>query len=175
MFKEKLQQSLKADDSEANRRRWQASIIERKTDMRTLMPLLDEDRFTQMRFLWLTGGLVETAPEIVRPVVADFFAKRHTIAVPNYNRSLAKFFWLAGIPEELEAEATDELFGWILDAKTTTSAKSYAVLALHRLTEKYPELKNELKIVIEDQLRKNGTSFEKRAGKVLLQLSMDEL
>lgn len=116
---------------------------------------------------------MEIAPEIVAPAVPDFFARRHTVSVPNYNRSRAKLFWLAGIPEEIAAEAIDELFHWILDPKTGTSAKRFSVLALFRLSEKYPEQKNELKIVTEDQQCKNGTSFEKCAGKILQELSID--
>src|SRR5688572_12295295 len=118
MFTEELQNSLKADDSDRSRRKWADYIIGQKIEMRELISLLDEDRFTQQRFMWLTGCIVEMAPQIIEPVVPDFFAKRHTVSMPNYNSSLAKIFLLAGIPEEIEAEATDELFRWILDAKT---------------------------------------------------------
>lgn len=167
---DQLRISLKEDGSDANIKKWARHISEQKIAMQELLGLLDDDRYTKLRFLWMTGGLVEIDPELVYPVIPYFFAKRHEIGVPNYNRSLAKLFWLSGIPEEIEAEAIDELFNWILDAGSNTSAKSFAVLALHKLTQQYPDLKNELKLVIEDQLQKNGTSFEKRAGKVLAQL-----
>lgn len=167
---EQLRLSFKEDDSDANLRKWARFIAENDIDLNDLLSLLDEDRFTAMRFLWLTGGLVEFNPERVAPVVASFFSKRHTVNVPNYDRSLAKFCWLAGIPEVIEGEVTDALFQWILDPKISTSTKSFAVLALYKQTQKYPELTNELQIVIEDQLHKNGSSFEKRAGKILLKI-----
>lgn len=164
---EQIQLSFQADDSDANLRKWARFISENDVDLKDLLCLLDEDRFTALRFLWMIGGLVETDPARVAPVVPYFFAKQHEVNVPNYDRSLAKFCWLAGIPEELEGEITDALFQWILDPKITTSTKSFAVLALYNQTQKYPDLKNELRTVIEDQLEKNGSSFEKRAGKVL--------
>ncbi|MES2556275.1 MAG: hypothetical protein V4604_09000 [Bacteroidota bacterium] len=165
-----LRLSFKEDDSDGNLRKWARYISENNVDLKDLLCLLDEDRFTAMRFLWLTGGLVEFDPERVAPVIPCFFAKRQTINVPNYDRSLAKFFSFAGIPEEIEGEVTDALFQWILDPKVITTTKTFAVLALYNQTQKYPDLKNELRIVIEDQLDKNGVSFEKRAGKVLLSL-----
>jgi hypothetical protein len=51
-----------------------------------------------------------------------------------------------------------------------TTTKTYAALALQQLVTKYPDLKNELKLVLKDQLDKNGVSFQKRAGKILSEL-----
>ncbi|MDH4472619.1 MAG: hypothetical protein QE487_08405 [Fluviicola sp.] len=167
---DQLRLSFKEDDSDANLRKWARFISENNVEIEDLIGLLDEDRFTAMRFLWIMGGLVEIDPEKVAPIVPYFFEKRHTITVPNYDRSLAKFCWLAGIPEEIEGEVTDALFQWILNPKVSTSTKSFAVLALYKQTQKYPDLKLELRMVIEDQLGKNGSSFEKRAGKMLLKL-----
>lgn len=167
---EQLRLSFKEDDSDANLRKWARAISENNIDLKDLLGLLDEDRFTAMRFLWMIGGLVEFDPERVAPAVPYFFSKQHTIKVPNYDRSLAKFCWLAGIPEEIEGEVVDALFQWILDPKVITTTKTFAVQALYNQTQKYPDLKNELRIVIEDQLDKNGSSFEKRAGKILAEL-----
>jgi hypothetical protein len=167
---DQLRTVFKEDDSDTSLRKWACYLSENKVDLQDLLLLLDEDRFTAMRFLWLMGGLVEIDPERVAPVVPYLFAKRFEVQVPNYDRSIAKFCWLAGIPEELEGEVIDVLFQWILDPKMSTSTKGFAVSALFKQTEKHPELKHELKIVIEDQLTKNGVSFEKRAGKVLLKL-----
>ena len=50
------------------------------------------------------------------------------------------------------------------------STKNYSLFALQMVTKIHPELKNELRIVIEDQLGKNSLSFEKRARVVLGEL-----
>ncbi|ASS50094.1 MAG: hypothetical protein A3D31_11025 [Candidatus Fluviicola riflensis] len=167
---EQLRLSFREDDSDANLRKWGKYISENDIDLKDLLGLLDEDRFTAMRFLWLTGGLVEIDPQRVAPAISYFFSKRHTINVPNYDRSVAKFCSLAGIPAEIEGEVVDLLFQWILDPKVITTTKTFAVLALYNQSQKYPDLKNELRIVIEDQLDKNGVSFEKRAGNILAEL-----
>lgn len=166
-FALQLGASLVEDDTEANRRKWAAYIVANGILLEEVRELVESERRTAMRFLWMTGGLCETHPELVAPHIAYFFAKRHTTIVPNYDRSLARFFWLAGIPEELEGEATDELFSWLLDPGIGVSTKSYALAALYRLSGKYPELRSELRTVTEDQLDKNTVSFRKQAEKVL--------
>ena len=49
--------------------------------------------------------------------------------------------------------------------------KSRALFVLTKLVKKYPELKNELKLCLEDQMDKNTDSFRKRAMKELKLLS----
>jgi hypothetical protein len=169
---EQLRIAFKEDDADASLRKWGKYICENDVKLDTLLELLHGDRFTTLRFLWMTGGIVEIDPERVAPVIPYLFAKRTEVKVPNYDRSLAKFFWLAGIPATIEAEAVDELFRWVLDAKVSTSTKSYAVLALQKLLQKHPGLKNELVLVLNDQLDKNGVSFQKRAAKILSELAI---
>jgi len=167
---EQLTIAFKEDDSDANLRKWAKHISENNVDLNDVLELLHSDRYTTMRFLWLMGGIVEIDPKRVYPLLSYLFSVRDTMTVPNYERSLAKFFWLAGVPPEMEAEVIDELFRWLINGRTITMTKSYAASALQNLTRKYPDLKKELKLVLEDQLDKNGVSFRKRAAKILLEL-----
>ena len=162
-----LETSLKSDSSEANIRKWVRYIIDHSIVLSTLHSVLDAERTVSMRFTWLIGGLCEQASEIVFPSVAYFYSKRHDVVFANYDRSLAKMFWLAGVPAEIEGAAIDDMFRWLMDANITVSTKTYSMFALHNLTAKYPELKNELKISLEDQLGKSTADFDKRLRKML--------
>lgn len=162
-----LEASLKSDGSEANIRKWVRYIIDHNIALHTLYSVLDAEKTVSMRFTWLIGGLCEQAPGIVSLSVAYFYSKRNDVVFANYDRSLAKMFWLAGVPLEIEGEAIDDMFRWLMGANITVSTKTYSMFALHNLTAKYPELKNELKICVEDQLGKNTTNFDKGLRKVL--------
>src|SRR5688572_13229585 len=162
-----LSDSLKKDGSDKNLRAWAKYIVENNIALADLTGLLDSEKPIPMRFSWLIGGLCELKPEVVFPAIPYFFSKRHAIQFPNFDRSLAKMFYLAGIPESLEGEAIDELFGWLMDANISVSTKHYALLALYNFTNKHPELRQELITVIEDQLDKNSAAWKKHAGKVL--------
>ena len=162
-----LAASLKSDRSDTNIRSWVHYIIDHKISLDTLYPILDAEKMVSMRFTWLVGGLCEQAPQIVFPSVIYFYSKRHEVLFPNYDRSLAKMFWLAGVPLEIEGEAIDQMFKWLLDAHITVSTKTYSMYSLHDLTKKYPELRNELKVSLEDQLDKNTANFKRRVLKIL--------
>jgi len=170
-FKEQLCNSFREDDSDANRRKWARFIVENKDiDLKELIGLIHAERFIALRFIWMVGCICEIEPGVVYPSIPYFFSQRKEVRIPNFNSSLAKMFLLAGIPGGIEGEAIDEMFRWLLDASTNGSTKSRTLSALYNLTGKYDGLKNELKIVLEDQLNKNSSSFGKQAKKVLEKL-----
>ena len=168
---EKLEVSLLADHSDENRKRWADYIIKENIPLLDILELLDAEKRVATRFTWMVGDLCEQKPDVVFPAITYFWSKRNEIEITNYNRSLAKMCWLCGIPEEIEGEAVNELFEWLLDPEVIVSTKNYSLLALGNLTYKYPELKHELRMVIEDQLQKNSIAFEKCAQKVLKKIN----
>jgi hypothetical protein len=169
-FIHQLRTSLVNEDSGLSRRKWAMHIIENKIGLLDLVELLDQEKKIAMRFIWLVGDLCELDPSTVYPAVPYFYSRKNETQIPNFDRSLAKMFLLAGIPPEIEGLVIDDLFKWLLDPKINVSTKSYALSTLFELSKKYGDLKNELKSVIEDQLGKNSISFEKRAESVLEKL-----
>jgi hypothetical protein len=165
-----LSTSLKEDGSANNINKWAQHIIDNNVALMDLAGLIDFEKPVALRFSWLIGTICELDPKVVYPAITHFYAKRHAIQIPNFNRSLAKMFLLCGIPGEIEGEATDDLFKWLLDARVGISAKHYALLALYDLSIRHPELKHELKIVIENQLKKNSLPWDKKANKILEKL-----
>ncbi len=121
-----------------------------------------------IRFSWMIGYLCEIKPEIVYPTVSYFFTYRKEIKIPNFNRSLAKMFYLCGVPDELEGEVVTELFNWLQDPKSNITTKQYSILALNQITKKHPDLKNEFKIVLKEIRHSSSSSLAKLIGKLNL-------
>lgn len=163
---EKFISSILTDDSDKTRKQWAKFIIEEKINLVDFSELLFTDSFIASRFIWTVGDICEMNPETVYPSITYFFDVRYKTKIKNYNRSLAKMFFYCGVPEEIEGLATTEMFDWIIDPKEIVSTKNYALQTLHKLAEKYTELKTELNLVIEDQLKKNPVSFEKTVKKL---------
>ena len=166
-----LGNSLLQDNSDKNRRNWAEKIVNEKIPILNLVDLLDAEKLIATRFSWMVGDVCELEPKVVFPAIHLFWSKRHEVDITNFNRSLAKMFCLCGIPKEIEGEAVSEMFEWLTDPDAIVSTKNYSLLALGNLSGKYPELGQELRAVIEDQLPKNSVAFEKCARKVLKQLS----
>ncbi len=165
-----IETSLITNDTEINRKYLAKKIISEKIDLRGLLYILDSDEKIATHFIWLVGYICELSPETVFPAIKDFFLHRKKTQIKNYKRSLAKMFVYCGIPEEIEGEATTLTFEWILSPDVIVSTKNYSTIALYNLTLKYPELKSELILTIQNQLDKNSISFNQTAGKVLINL-----
>lgn len=71
------------------------------------------------------------------------------------------------IPEAYEGRVMDICFKYITNPKEKAAVKASSLTVLHTLTIKYPEIKSELKTVIESQWDHEGAAFRSRAKKIL--------
>ena len=167
---EELKSSLKIDRSDPSRKYWARQIVDKDIPLLDLAPLLDAEHPVGMRFTWLIGDIMALEVQRGFPAIPYFFSRRHDITFPGYKRTLAKMMCNAGIPEEIEGEAVDEMFKWIRDPKVKVAVKAYSLDALYNFCVKYPELKEELKLVIEEQMEHHSFAFKKRAKRILKKL-----
>jgi hypothetical protein len=170
-LKEQLAASLKDEITEQNRKKWVQYIIENDVPLLQLADLILREKKVAMHFSWMVGELCDKVPDRVFPAVSYFFSVKDKVQFQNYDRSIAKVLWLAGVPEEIEGEAIDTLFKWLLDPKVIVSTKAYSLSAIAKMTTKYPELKNELLLVIEDQMDKSSAAFKARARMVMKEIA----
>ncbi len=166
-FLQQLHNSLLQDASDANLRQWGAQIVQQNLALADLIELIHAEKKVATRFSWMLGGIVERDPERVRPVIPYLFTQRKAILIHNFERSLAKFFALAGIPEEIEGEAVEALFQWLMDPKVLLSTRIFAMAALDRYCVQQPDLRHELQLVLERIVLEDGGSLEKKARAIL--------
>lgn len=160
--------------TEEQRQNWAATIIEQDVDLKDLSRLLFCEKKVATRFLWMLSGIgMKKRSKLfeVLPYLLELSAELN----PAYQTAFANYWLIAGVPPENEAQAIDLSFHWLMDPGITVTIKSRALFVLFKLTEKYPELKNELALCLEDQLDKHSKDFRKRALKVLNQLKPQEI
>jgi len=145
---------------------WATTIIEKNLDIKALSELLKCERKIATRFLWLLSEIGELNPNRLF-VELPFLLNLCDNLNQDYKTSFANFWLIAGVPSENEGEAIDILFKWLLSTDTNVTIKSRSFLVLFNLTKKYPELKNELKLCLNDQMDKHTNNFKKRAIKIL--------
>ena len=168
---ESLKASLAADRSSENRSKWAHYIVNNKIALLDIIELLEAEHPIAMRFTWLFGDIVLLDSTVIYPIVGYCFERRDKMTFPGFKRTVAKMLCLAGVPEEIEGLVVDELFKWVLDPKIKVAVKVFSIDVLCQLTFKYPDLKEELLLVIDDQLDKNSVAFKARARMVLKKLS----
>lgn len=167
---QELKASLLEDRYSENRQTWAKYLVDNQVNMQDLLCLLDEKHPIAMYFSWVLGDVLVLQPERIFPIIPYCFELRDKMPFPGFKRSIAKMLAVAGVPKDLEGIVVDELFKWILDLKMPVAVKVHSLETIYNLTIKYPELKEELLDVIEDQLDKNSIAFKARAKQVVKKL-----
>ena len=74
------------------------------------------------------------------------------------------------LPEAYHGEIMDMCFTYLESPKESLAVKVFSMSVLGNLTKYYPEIKTELKLIIEEQLPHQSAGFKSRAKQVLKQL-----
>lgn len=71
------------------------------------------------------------------------------------------------IPEKYHGEIMDICFRFLESPKEALAVKVFSMTVLHNLSKQYPEIRNELIMIIEEQLPDQTAGFKSRAKKIL--------
>ncbi len=126
----------------------------------------EEYRIAQ-RAAWPVGICVEEHPELIKPYLRKLVNNLKKPVHDAVKRNTVRIFEKIEIPEKFMGEIADLCFGYVSTPSETIAVRAYAITVLFNLTKKQPELKYELKIVLEDQLPYASAAFLSRAKKVL--------
>ena len=168
-FYKELENSLPKSTSD-DRKIWASTIIREDLDIKYLSKLVLCKEEVASRFLWLLSEIGEIDSSKLFKELPFLLDLNDKIKHVDTEASFANYWLISGVPIENEAKAIDLMFTWIQSADVNVTAKSRSLFVLFNLTKKYPELKNELKICLEDQMDKNTKDFSKRVKKILNKL-----
>ncbi len=167
-FYKELAYSLPKSTSHT-RKIWVNKIITEDIAIKDIANLLKCEQKTATRFQWLISEIGIANPNRLLaelPFLLPFFDQLN----PIYKSSLASYWLIAGVPTENEGVAIDLLFQWLLSNHVNVTIKSRSIMVLFKLTKKYPELKNEFVLCLQNQQHKYSKDFEKRVSKILNKL-----
>ncbi|HEX7903159.1 MAG TPA: hypothetical protein VF487_04700 [Chitinophagaceae bacterium] len=71
------------------------------------------------------------------------------------------------IPKKFHGEVMNFCFAYITNPKEKPAVKAFSLTVLQNLSRQYPEIKNELKVIIESQWENESAAFRSRAKKIL--------
>ena len=86
-------------------------------------------------------------------------------------RNSIRFMQQIELPEKHHGKIMDMCFNYLESPKESLAVKVFSMSVLGNLTKYYPEIKTELKLIIEDQLPHQSAGFKSRAKKILKDLS----
>jgi hypothetical protein len=126
-----------------------------------------EYRITQ-RAAWPLSYCVRRYPELITPYyrrLLDNLGRKdiHVAVVRNTVRLLQD----VSIPNRYHGRVMSVCFEFVEDTATPIAVKAFALSILSNLSAEYPEIKGELKTLIESQWEQATPAFRSRARKIL--------
>jgi len=124
-----------------------------------------------LRASWIMDKAAEQRHDFVSPVFIEHIAAN---VVTNTSSSVIRACLRLLAREELPKKnlglLTNQCFDWLAASSSPIAVKVHAMQLLYRVTLLEPDLKNELKVLIEDQLPHGSAGFISRGKRILKQL-----
>jgi len=167
-----LRETILKEHSKANCNRivaWVGSDQKRFDELFDLF-LHDEYRVVQ-RAAWPVSYCVIAYPKLIQKHFAKLFkylkkSNLHEAVKRNSVRLLQDI----DIPEKFHGDALNLCFDYIISPTEKPAVKAFSLTVLQNLSKIYPEIKQELKTIIEDRWDHESAAFKSRAKKILKDL-----
>ncbi len=119
------------------------------------------------RASWVAMHCVAIHPELLHPHLTVLTEHLGRSVSDTVKRNILRMMQDTPLPEALWGTLTHLCFEFLIDRRSAIAVKVFAMTVLGQITEQVPELAEELKWVIEDQLAGGSPAFVSRAKKVL--------
>lgn len=127
-------------------------------------------RITQ-RAAWPLSKCIEAHRQLIHPHLKEIL---DFCALPDVHdavkRNTVRLLQFIDIPKKNQAQVINLCFQFLENKKEPVAVRVFAMTVLGNLALEHPELKNELSVLIEDQLPIGSAGFVSRAKKVLKQI-----
>jgi len=133
--------------------------------------LQDEYRVVQ-RAAWVISMVADKHPLVLAPHLPVMVARMEEAGMPvAVKRNVVRILQYVPIPEDLHGPVMNCCFAFLEDPEETVAVKASSMTVLARLAQDYPDIKNEIRLLIEEQLENNPSpGIRSRARKVLKEI-----
>lgn len=129
---------------------------------------LSNDYRLAQRAAWCVGWAAKMKPAMIAPHIKTLVMQLektdvHVAVIRNSVRVLEAI----DIPEALHGDVMNACFRFIETPATPAAIKAFSLTTLYNLSKFYPEIKQELKLLIEDKMDNETAAFKSRGKKIL--------
>ena len=130
--------------------------------------LLRETPRIVQRAAWPMGMVCEAHPELAVPWIATMLDLLDEPVHEAVHRNIVRTFQFCALPKKHHGRLTEAMFAWIADARKPIAPRASAISVALRLVKLYPELADELHLLVEEALRHDpGPAIRSRAIKAM--------
>ena len=133
--------------------------------------LSDEYRVVQ-RAAWPVSYAVQAHPPLIQPHFGKLIKKLCQPGLPDaVKRNTVRIFQEIDAPKRFHGLLMNACFGFIESMTEKPAIKAFALTVLHKLSVQYPDIRPELKVIIEDRWDYESPAFKSRGRKILKALA----
>jgi hypothetical protein len=164
-----LRSTILAEHSKANCNkivRWVGSSQQRFDELFNLF-LNSEYRINQ-RAAWPLSYCVIDHPQFIAKHFSKLVKNLHKPGIhDSVKRNTVRLLQQIEIPKKFHGEIMDICFHYLSSSSEPVAIKSFSLTILHNLSKQYPEIRNEIKLIIEERWEHETAAFHSRAKKFL--------
>lgn len=124
------------------------------------------------RAAWTLSDCCQNHPDLIQPYLERFI---HNLRSPDLHdavkRNTLRVLQIIDIPEDLLGDAADIGFSLFGKKEEAIAIRVFAMTVLLQVVQKVPELKDELRLMIEEQMPYESPAFVSRGTKTLKALA----
>jgi hypothetical protein len=121
---------------------------------------------------WPLSYAASAHPELIQKHLGKLLKN---LAKPNLHnaikRNSIRLLQDISIPERFHGDVMNTCFDYITDPQEKPAIKAFSLSVLQNLSRQYPDIRNELKLVIESQWNNETAAFRSRAKKILKEIN----
>ncbi len=168
-----IRKQLLSDHSKSNTDEIVFHIMENPERLIELMDLFfNGDSLIKQRSAWVIGDLGRAEPQLIAPFHAQMIAHLKTPKIHDaVKRNTIRYLSEIELAEDLWGEAYDLAFKTLSSNNEKVAIKVFSMTLALNIVKKIPELKEELRYIIEEQMPFGTSGFKNRGAKTLIALS----
>lgn len=126
--------------------------------------------FTQ-RSAWALRYIGEKAPEIMQPWLPRLVANLQQPDLHDaIKRNTLNVLEELDFPESMDGDLADLCFGYLANPREAIAIRCNSMTILEKICRRIPELKEELRLILEDQIEHGTPGFKSRAKRTLARI-----
>jgi hypothetical protein len=167
-----LREAILAEHSKANCTKivnWIGNNQQRFDELFDLF--IDNDPIVMQRAAWPLSYAATDYPRFIKKHFRELLKNLKKPGLHDAEkRNTIRLLQVIVIPEKFHGEVMDLCFKYIISPDEKPAVKAFSLTVLQNLSKQYPDIKQELKTIIETRLEFESAAFKCRAKKILKEL-----
>lgn len=119
------------------------------------------------RASWVVTAITDKHPELLKPYLKKIVANMDKFEHPGTRRNLLRYIASIDLPASLLGKLFDMCSGLTLSKDEPIAIKAHSMQIMFNIAQKEPDLKNEVRLILEELIQHESAGIKSRSAKLL--------